>query len=1116
MNKLHQLFIPGLLLMATFACREQKRFELLPASHTGITFQNTLEETPQMNIFNYLYFYNGGGVAAGDVNGDGLPDLYFTSNQNSNKLYLNNGNLKFTDITEQAGVSGQGGWTTGVTMADVNGDGRLDIYVSQLGDYKNIRGRNQLYINLGNDEAGNPTFEDQAKAWGLDLKGFSTQAAFFDYDLDGDLDMYMLNHSVHSNGTYGKSDLRSEVHPLAGDKLLRNDGNHFTEVSREAGIYSSALGYGLGLTVGDINWDGYPDIYVGNDFHENDYLYLNNGDGTFTEALEASIQHTSRFSMGNDIGDINNDGLPDILSLDMLPEDQQMLKSSAGEDAYDIYHFKLGFGYNHQFARNTLQLNLGNGYFSEIALLANIAATDWSWSGLFADLDLDGHKDVFVSNGIKRRMNDLDYINFISNDAVQHRLEGDLTSEDLALVSKMPVVKIPNYAFRNNGNLTFEDVSENWGLNHDSFSNGAVYVDLDNDGDLDLVTNNIDQEAFIYRNNTLDGHNNEKSENKYLKITFEGSGANTRGIGAKIIIPSPAGKITGEQFPTRGYQSAVNSVMTLGLGSIKTIDSLIVIWPNHQFEVLRNVPSNQTITVRQVDAAGQYNFERAHTPLFQDATPNFSVAYKHEENNFIEFNREGLIPHMTSTEGPALAIGDVNNDGLDDFFVGGAKRQPASLYLQTDSGFALNPQEVFRLDSIHEDVDAIFLDVDGDEDLDLVIVSGGNEFKNEEKPLQLRIYTNDGNGAFAKIEKKQPNVFVNGSCVSASDFDLDGDIDLFVGGSIVSWNYGENPRSFLLENNGKGEFTDVTAAKAPELQNIGMVKSADWGDLDKDGYPELVVAGEWMPVIVFKNNAGLLENMEVPGLNRSNGWWKDIKMIDIDDDGDLDFVAGNLGLNAKLKASSEEPVTLFVKDFDGNGKTEQVLFHYVKGKEYLFATKDELTKQLPGLKNRYIKYVDFSKADPYEIFPADQLSDAQKLEAYEFRSGFFKNTGNLNFEFEPFPMQAQFSSINSIHISDFDQDGQKDILGAGNFFAVNVQMGRYDASYGMLLKNKGDARFNHVPQYKSGLTLTGQVTVIKNINFQNNNLLLVSRNNETLIFLAPYDKQKQLVSKKLQ
>lgn len=1114
--KLINIILPCCIILATMACKDKTRFELLTSDQTGISFQNKLEETPQMNVFTYLYFYNGGGVAAGDLNGDGLPDLYFTANLDSNRLYLNNGDFKFTDITVPANVSGKKGWTTGVTMADVNGDGKLDIYVSQLGDYKNIIGKNQLYINLGNDENGIPRFEDQAKQWGLDLKGFSTQAAFFDYDLDGDLDMFMLNHSVHSNGTYGKSDLRTEFHPLSGDKLMRNDGSTFTDVTKESGIYSSVIGYGLGVTVGDINWDGYPDIYVGNDFHENDYLYISNGDGTFTEQLEASIQHTSRFSMGNDIGDINNDGFPDILSLDMLPADPKMLKSSAGEDAYDIYHFKLGFGYNHQFARNTLQLNLGNGRFSEIALLSGIAATDWSWSGLFADLDLDGYKDIFISNGIKRRMNDLDYINFVSNEAIQHRLEGDLTSEDLALVAKMPIVKIPNYIFRNNGDLTFQEMSKEWGLNQDSFSNGSIHVDLDNDGDLDLVTNNIDQEAFIYRNNTLSAKATKSDEgNTYIKIKFEGKSPNLNGIGSKVIIPTDKGKITAEVFPTRGYQSAVHTDLLIGLGEMSTIDSIFIIWPDNRFEVLRDVATNQTIIVKQESAKNLYDYEHPDKTIFKEVSDQFALDYKHEENNFIEFNREGLIPHMSSTEGPPLVIGDVNGDGKDDFFVGGAKRQLAKLYIQQDSGFAQQYQEIFKTDSLHEDTDATFVDVDKDEDMDLVVLSGGNEFRNNDSALQLRIYSNDGKGNFSKDPTKQPEIYLTGSCVRPADFDADGDIDLFLGGRVVPWNYGEIPNSYLLENDGDGNFKDVTFEKARELQKVGLVKDASWADMNGDGQLDLVILGEWMPVTIFLNSEGTLTKEKSGGLELSHGWWNTLQIEDIDEDGDLDILGGNLGLNSKLKASEEEPVSLYVKDFDQNGKKEQLLYHFIGGEENLFATKDELVKQLPSLKNKFIKYNDFALADPEEIFSKKELQDAEKLVAHELRSGIFVNDGEMNFTFEPFPLQAQISTINSILLDDFDNDGAKDILAGGNFFALNIQMGRYDASYGLLLKNLGDAAFQYVPQHKSGLEITGQISTINTLLFKNEKYFIISRNNETIKFLKLSDDKEPLISKNL-
>ena len=1100
------LWIPLLtLLLATAACTDKNDseplFELLPASYTGVDFQNRLEETPQMNIFSYLYFYNGGGVAAGDLNGDSLPDLYFTANLESNKLYLNQGNFKFQDITEQAAVGGKRGWTTGVTMADVNGDGRLDIYVSQLGDYQNIRGKNQLYINQGNNDQDVPVFKDQAADYGLDLVGFSTQAAFFDYDLDGDLDMYMLNHSTHASGTFARATLRQEKHTLAGDKLMRNDNGQFTDVTDSSGIYSSALGYGLGITIGDVNWDGYPDIYIGNDFHENDYLYINNQDGTFTERLEETIRHTSRFSMGNDIGDINNDALPDIFSLDMLPSDPVMLKNSAGEDSYDVYNYKLRFGYNHQFARNTLQLNRGSAHFSEIGLLTGTFATDWSWSGLIADLDLDGNKDLYIANGIKRRSNDLDYIKYVSNEAVQHRLEGDLTGEDMALVEKMPVVKIPNAAFKNEGELVFSNVSQAWGLNQDSFSNGAAYADLDNDGDLDLVTNNVDQEAFIYKNRAIDG---EQLTNNFLKLTFRGEGANTQGIGARVVIPLDSQTIVQEVYTTRGYQSAIPAELVMGLGNRSQLDSLIVVWPDLRFEIMTNVSVNTHQTLDQKNASGRYRFPSIPKPLFKEINDKLNVAYTHQENPFVEFNREVLVPHMSSTEGPRLAVGDVNGDGREDFFVGGAKHQPGAIFVQGVAGFQPLAQPALQADSLAEDVEATFVDVDQDGDPDLLVVSGGNEFRGQEEALLVRLYRNNGKGLFTRDRSALPDVYVNGSCVSSGDVDQDGDPDLFIGGRVVSRNYGKIPQSYLLQNDGQGNFTDVTEQQAEGLARVGMVKDAQWADMNGDNRPDLVVVGEWMPISVFLNKQGRLVLDDTESLANTHGWWNTLEITDIDGDGDSDILAGNLGLNSKLNASPKEPVSLVVKDVDNNGTIEQLLFHYVQGQKRLFATKDEIGSQLVDIKNRFVSYDNFARATVEDMFPSGMLQGAEELQVYEARSGTFINEEEMNFHFHPFPVEAQFAPLNAIQVLNEDSTKPPDVLTAGNFYEVTIERGRYDADYGTLLKNTGNG-FTTVPNTQSDIYLQGQVRDLEMINYRGQPVIIVARNNDTLLFINTSD-----------
>ena len=962
-----------------------------------------------------------------------------------------------------------------------------------------------------------PVFEEEGERWGLALVGYGTQAAFFDYDRDGDLDMFMLQHSVHNNGTFGTArDLRFKPHPTAGDKLLRNDGDRFTDVTAASGIYSSVIGYGLGISTGDVNVDGWPDIYIGNDFHEDDYLYLNNGNGTFREVLNDVMGHTSRFSMGTDIADFNNDGLPDIISLDMLPEDPLILKSAASEDPMDIFEFKLSYGYNHQYARNNLQLNAGvrrqadgrhEVAFSEIACYAGIPATDWSWSALFCDLDLDGFKDIFISNGILRRSNDLDYIKYIEADSIQFRLkEQSIDERDLELSKRMPTVKLANYAYRNTHDLHFTNLAQAWGLDQPSYSNGTVYTDLDGDGDLDLVVNNLEDPAFIYKNLTLDAQKPVDSGKHYLKLAFEGSGKNRHGIGARVFFDTPYGRQMQENFTTRGFQSAVEPVMVIGLGGLGVIDSIHVIWPTGEFQVLRQVKADQTLKLRQTDASGSFDFTRllpvpAALPPLVDISEKVSVDYSHRENKFIEFNRERLIPNMNSTEGPKLAVGDVNGDGRADFFVGGAKWQAGKLFVQNKSGgFAASPQPALEQDSVCEDAGAVFFDADGDKDLDLVVVSGGNEFREGEPALQPRFYRNDGQGRLSRAPEALSGLSFNGSCAVAADFDGDGDTDLFLGGHTVPWSYGLLPRSYLLENDGNGVFRDVTAARAAGLEYPGLVKDAVWADLNGDRKPDLVLAGEWMPVSVFFNRDGRLEPGETQ-LEPYLGWWNCVEAADLDGDGDLDLLAGNYGLNSKLSASTEHPLRMYVNDFDLNKTQDQLLTYYYGGEERLFATKDELQAQVPSIKKKVLKYRDFARSSLQDLFDPNLLRQSRRLETTTLASAWFENQGDGRFVRHELPQAAQFSPIQAFLVRDFNRDGRVDILAAGNYFEANPELGRYDASYGTLMLGLGQGNFRSLTAAESGLWLKGQCRDLQEIETSAGPLILVARNKERLAFL---------------
>ncbi len=1075
------------------APKDPPLFELLAPAKTGITFANELPEE-RFNILNYLYYYNGGGVAVGDIDNDGLPDLYFTSNLQQNRLYLNKGHYTFEDVTARAGVAGAGGWTTGVTMADVNGDGYADIYVCGV-DFLEEHGHNILYINNRDG-----TFTDRTREYGLEFSGYSTQAAFFDYDGDGDLDMYLLNHSVQSAVTIGRGPFRESRDPKAGDRLYRNDNGHFTDVSAAAGIHGHGEASGLGVVVSDVNLDGCPDIYVANDFQEDDFLYVNDCDGTFSERLATSTGHTSRFSMGVDAADVNNDGRPDIMVADMLPDREDILKTSATTESFALFNMKRRVGYHAQFARNTLQLNRGLGKFSEIGALAGVAATDWSWAPLLADLDNDGRKDLFITSGIYRRPNDLDYIAYVSNPAVQSTLAHGTQAEQLAVLKKMPHMPQPNHAFDNNGDLTFTDVSAKWGLGAEGFSNGAAWVDLDNSGALDLVVNNINAPASIYRNRSR-----EINRRAYLTVVLRGAGANSEGIGAKVLVAAGGAHQMLEQSLTRGFQSSVDHRLHFGIGAATVIDSLTVIWPDRRYQVLTNVRPNRTLVLSQDEARGRYDFPvdaPAH-PLFTDVTAQAAIPWRHRENSFVDSDREPLLTELLSTEGPALAVADVNGDGLDDIYAGGAKWQPGRMLLQQrDGSFHVASDRVFAADSVSEDVDAAFFDANGDGRPDLYVVSGGNEFSGQSDALRDRLYINDGGGQFHRAADALPELFDNGSCVVPGDFDGDGDIDLFVGSRVVAGEYGVTPRSHLLENDGGGHFTDVTAQKSDALADAGLATGAAWIDYDGDGHLDLVVVGEWMPPRVFhQENGRFVDRTSAVGLGGSAGWWNSVSVADLDGDGRPDLVLGNLGLNSLVHASEKEPARLYVGDFGDAGAIAAILTYYKRGVSYPVAGRDEILAIAPALRSRYPSYAAFGASSIDEIFPRAAVARGIVRSATTLATSVAMNTGDGHFVLRALPVEAQFAPVRAILARDFDGDGRFDLLLAGNFYGVTPALGRYDASYGQLLRGRGDGRFTAVAMADDGLVLDGQVRHLAMVRAPGGAQLIVAARNDTTLQL---------------
>lgn len=1072
-----------------------EKFTVMHDDQTGLHFSNKLTVTQDFNVFKYAYFYNGSGIGVGDFNNDGLIDIFFASNLGDNKIYLNSGNLHFKDVSGEAGIPAEKGWSTGVSVVDINNDGLLDIYVCRVGKHETLHSHNILLVCQGIDKNGVPHYRDESKAYGLDFSGFSTQAVFFDYDMDGDLDMYLLNHTIRENGVYGfREKLLNSFSPLSGDRLYRNDGNKFTDVTDQAGIHHSVIGYGLGICVSDIQLNGYPDVYVGNDFDENDYLYINQGNGTFKEDLTNHLMHTSRFSMGVDIADANNDGFPDIMTVDMMPYDPYMLKRSEGEDSYDVFQLKLGFGYNYQYTRNNLQYNRRNGMFSEIGVYSNVNATDWSWCPLWLDFDNDGLKDLFITNGISKRLNDIDYINYISNIEIQSKMKNDRIDErDIALSNKFPQIKLPNKFYENKGDMSFRDLGEDLGESVPTFSNGAAYADFDNDGDLDLVVNNIDDPALLYQNRS-----NDNRSRPYVNIRLRGPAANVNALGSKVVLFANAGIRVYEKYPVHGYLSSMEIPIHIGLYNTQ-IDSAFLVWPDNSYQPITLKADSALQTFQYQPHLPKFNysnittFKKNLTRRVQDITDKTALQYKHEENSFTEFERDKLMPHMLSTEGPALAVADINHDGLEDVFIGSSRSKEKMIFLQQKNGkfHQLSPSP-FIDDSLFEDVDAAWVDVNRDGHNDLVVASGGNEYPANDPHLSPRIYLNDGHAHFSRLADAFDHISVNASCVVSADFNGDGYPDLFIGGRSVPGNYGETPHSFLLQNDGSGKFRDVTAASCPELANIGFVTQAIWCDLDKDGDQDLVVTLEWGGIIAFINEKGVFRKKI---LTDKKGWWNFVLPVDINKDGHIDLIAGNLGLNNMLHASTEHPVRLYYSDFNENGKKEPILTYYLGGHEIPFADRQELGEQIPELKKKFLYAEDFAKASLADLFGAESLSKAKIFTADYFSNAILMNDGALNFSLKPLPWEAQLSPYRDAVVVDANQDSLPDLLLVGNYYENNVLMGRYDADFGSLLINLGQGNFS--VQSLNGVVIKGQSRHVREIDIAGRKSYIIVRNNDS-------------------